>query len=122
MCKFWLPFAVVIMTAFLGFADTVTLKTGERLEGKITGETDKDVTISVRVSDGVTDERTISKDDISSMDKTPPDEIAYQAIKNLRPSENAFTVSAFDGDIGALQGFLDTCHEAKVRNRLAGAL
>jgi len=123
MRKFWLPFAVVIMTAFLGFADSVTLKTGETVEGTITGETEKDVTISVRVSGGVTDERTISKNDISSMSKTPPDEIAYQAVKDLRPAENAFTLSAFDGEIGALQGFVDTypgsSHVAEVKKNLA---
>ena len=31
------------------FADTLTLKSGEHLEGKITKETDKDVTIEVQV-------------------------------------------------------------------------
>jgi len=42
-----LTLAIFVTSAF---ADTVTLKNGEHLEGKITKESEKDVTIEVRVS------------------------------------------------------------------------
>ncbi len=112
MCKFWLPF-VLAMTAFPVFADTVTLKTGEKLVGTVSGQTATDVTISVKISQGVTDDRTIQKTDIASMETEAPDDVAFAPLVALRPPDNAFAPNALDGEIGALQNFLDTYPQSK---------
>ena len=54
------------------FADTITLKNGDHLEGKITSETEKDVTMQVQVSAGITDERVVPKVTIEKVDKVSP--------------------------------------------------
>ncbi len=108
MLKLWLSLVVIFMTALTGFADSVTLKSGEQLTGKIITETPQDVTIDVRVSEGVMDERTIQKSDIASMQKTPEDEIAFQSLRNLQVPQNEFTLTALDGQIGSLQNFVNT--------------
>ena len=49
-----LPLTILLLLSTLclkGMADTITLKDGSTIEGKITQETDAQVTISVKVSD-----------------------------------------------------------------------
>ena len=58
-------------------ADTVTLKSGEKLDGKILNETDTEVTISVQVSATIKDERVVKREDIATVEKVQPDEVAW---------------------------------------------
>ena len=68
--------AMVCATAL---ADTITLTTGEKVEGKIIGETATELTVSVKISAAVTDEQVIPKARIAKIDKEQPDELAWLA-------------------------------------------
>src|ERR1700722_13723837 len=65
--------AIAVMVAMListiAAADSVSLKTGEQLEGQITKDEPDAVTIEVQVSPGVTDERKIPRADIRGVSK-----------------------------------------------------
>lgn len=98
--------AVSLLTlAASAFADIVTLKSGEKVEGKITAETDAEITISAKVSAGITDERTIKKADIASMTKDEPDMIAWQPLKALKLGKNSLPVASYDAAINPLKAF-----------------
>lgn len=95
----------IAMLVTSAFADTVTLKSGEHIEGKITKETDKDVTIQTQ-SGGVIDERTVPKTDIQKIDKITPEVEAYRAIERIRLQPNSFPASQYDPYIAALDAYV----------------
>jgi len=97
---------VLAMCVGSAFADTITLKTGEHLEGKITAETDKDVTIEVQVSAGIVDERIVPKAGIEKMDKTSPEVVAYQGLLRIQLQPNSFPAPQYDQYIAALDAYV----------------
>jgi hypothetical protein len=102
-----LPFVAVALQIFVGavFADSVTLKNGEKLEGKITAETPAEITLDVKVSAGITEPRTIPRADVLKIEKESPDNIAWQSLKNLKPGNNSLPATAYDPIITALKNF-----------------
>src|SRR6266851_2840676 len=86
-------------------ADIVTLKSGEKIEGKILNETDKDITIEYKVSASISDQRTVPRSDIASVEKPKPDEVLYEAVKNLKPGPNSFRPDAYDTIVAQLKAF-----------------
>lgn len=89
------------------FADTITLTSGQKLEGKITNETDTEITVEVKVSAAVTDEQTIPKSTIAKIEKEQPDVIAWQALKNIKPGVNSLPLAQYDTLMRPLQGFVN---------------
>src|SRR5437870_4574142 len=75
-------------------ADTITLIGGERIEGKITNETAADVTIEYK-SGGVTDVRTVPRNQIQKLEKDTPDETDFRPLKNAKPGPNWLRVDEY---------------------------
>ena len=116
--------AINSILALQARADTVTLLTGEKLEGRITGETDTDVTLDIKVSASISDERVIPKKEIQKIDKLSPEEAAFQAIKDYKiDPQSSFKAEDYTRLIGPLKSFLDTypagAHAAEVKLTLA---
>ncbi|MEI9895504.1 MAG: PTPDL family protein [Chthoniobacter sp.] len=88
------------------FADTVTLKNGEHLEGKVTKETDKEVTIEVQVSAGIVDERILPRAEIVKIDKMSPELVAYQALARIQLQPNSLPAPQYDQYIAALDAYV----------------
>ncbi len=86
-------------------ADTITLKSGERIEARISAETETNMTLQIQVSAGITDERIISKADILKVDRIAEDETAFRAIMNLQPGKNSLQPARYEPIISALQAF-----------------
>ncbi len=88
-------------------ADTVTLTSGEKIEGKITSETPESVTMQYSISESIMDERVIERVEIAKIEKPQPDEILYQQLKNVKPDPaTSFPLERYDGMIAALNSFL----------------
>src|SRR4030095_15918877 len=125
MCR--LNFSSLLVTLIAlplaALADVVTLKSGEKLEGKITGETPTQLSIDVQVSAGITDSRTVAKADVLKVEKEQPDEIAWQSFKSLKLGPNSLPAASYDQSIGSLQSFLNqypnSPHAAEARTLLA---
>ena len=104
------------------FADTVTLKSGEKLEGKILSETDAEVTMSVQISATIKDERVIKREEIATVDKVQPDEVAWAAIANFVPGTESLERDEYDRIKTALGYFTTTFpkspHAALAQSRL----
>ncbi len=104
------------------FADTVTLKSGEKLEGKILNETDAEVTMSVQISATIKDERVVKRDEIASVEKVQPDEVAWAAIVNFVPGSESLERDEYDRIKTALGYFTTTFakskHAADAQSRL----
>lgn len=123
-------FPKTFLSAFTGcllatttWADTVTLKSGEKIEGKVTKETDAEVTVEIRTG-GVVDERTVKKAEVESVSKVAPDEVAWQALKGLKLGEASLaTPEQYDVFVGPLHAFVSqygtSTHKADVEKILA---
>jgi hypothetical protein len=105
--KFPLTVVAVCLAALSAsaFADTVTLKSGEKVEGKITAETATEITIEAKVAAGITDTRTIPKAEVASVSKEAPDEAAWLPLKNFKPGVNSLPAASYDAIINPLRGF-----------------
>jgi hypothetical protein len=86
--------------------DTVFLKSGEKLEGKILSETDAEITMSVQVSATIKDERVIKRDEIEKVQKIQPEEVAWVAIGNLVPGTESLEWDDYERTKTALQYFI----------------
>ena len=103
-------------------ADTVTLKSGEKLQGKILSETETEVTMSVQVSATIKDERVVKKGDIAKIDKVQPDEEAWAVIANYVPGTESLDRDEYDRIRTALgyftSSFPKSPHAALAQSRL----
>lgn len=110
-------FALVRLTA----ADTVILKSGEKIEGKITSETPTEIIIDYKATPTINDTRTIPRADIDKIEKESPEELTYQKLKALKPGPNGYELAAYDRIVGALEGFLQQFPQTKHKDEIAKA-
>jgi len=96
----------LVLLAESTLADTVFLKTGEKLEGKIIKETPEELTVAVKVSASIIDERVIKRGEVDRVEKVAPDTIAYQSIATIQTGANSMAASQYDSRLMALDGFL----------------
>lgn len=82
------------------------LATGEKVDGTISLETETEITLEIKVSSSITDERIIKKVDIKKIEKVSPEEIAYQGIKDFKTDpQSSFKSEIYNRMIGSLQNF-----------------
>ena len=113
--KHLLPFLASFALMAAAWADTVTLKNGEKIEGKVTAETDAELTIEI-VSGGVVDERKVAKADVAKVDKMSADEIAWGPLQNLKLGENSLPAEQYDLIIAPLKDFTTKYPDSKHRS------
>jgi len=88
------------------FADTITLNSGEKLTGTIMAETDTEMTVSVKISASISDERVIKKSDIAKVEKVAPDALAWEQLKNIKLGKNSYPAGSYDPAITSLKAFV----------------
>jgi len=106
--------SLLIATTFCAsvFGDTVTLTSGEKLEGRIIKQTDTEVTIETKAG-GIVDERTLKRSEIANIGKDAPDEVPWQALKNLKLGDNSMPVAQYDTYLTPLKSFLTQFPDSK---------
>ena len=100
--------SIFLASTVLTLADTVTLKSGEALQGKVLSETDQEIVMDVTVASGITDQKTLAKSEVQAVSKTPADEIAYQAIKGCQIDSHSLPANSYVAIVKSLEGFLKT--------------
>src|ERR1700743_3609663 len=83
------------------FADVVTLKSGEKIEGQaLKAKTpDHHVTLEMTVSGGVFDERVIPRAEIDHIDVTSAETEAFKQIMTVQTGPNSQTSGQYDPSI-----------------------
>jgi hypothetical protein len=89
-----------------GFADIVFLKNGEKIEGKIIKDAPEQITVEVKISAGITDERVVTRADIDRIEKVAPETDAYKAIATIQTGANSFAPAQYEQVVRALQGYV----------------
>jgi len=111
--------ALFLGLALAALADTVTLKNGEKIDGRITAETDAEVTLEI-VSGGVVDERKVPKADVASISKVSPDEIAWQQLQSVKLGDNSLpSAEQYDAWLTPLNAFLKQFPDSKHKDAIA---
>lgn len=77
-------------------ADTIKLKDGTVLEGKIIKEAPDVIQFEYNISKGIKDIKTIKRSDIKVIDKEEADEIALEEIKKILPTASLLTAGDYD--------------------------
>lgn len=104
------PLALLLFSAFClkGMADTITLKNGTVIEGTITQQDDRQVTVNIKVSDSISDVQVLQRDDITKIEKTSEDSLAFETLKSLKPDPMAMlSPEAYQSAIDDVKAFLD---------------
>lgn len=114
-----ITFAILVSTAF---ADVVVLKSGEKVEGKVLQETDQQITVAVKVSASITDERIIPRAEIERIDKVSAETEIFKAVNVIQPGNNSLAPAQYDAPIRTLQAYIKQfpagTHTAEVQNTL----
>ncbi len=94
-------------------ADVVQLKSGETKRGKITRETDDEITIVVSVTSTIKDDLVIKKSDVKMIEKVAPDEEAWAPYAGLSLGQESLDPEDYDGLIAALSTYIDRFPESR---------
>lgn len=106
-----LPLAILSLSLFVSvstaLADRIVLKNGGAFEGKILLETEESVTIEVKVSASITDEKIIPREEIASIEKAGEDDLAWETLKDIKlDPQNSLPAERYDEVMAKAQEFL----------------
>lgn len=87
-------------------ADTITLKSGAKIEGKILSETATEVTIEYHETATILDRKTLKRAEIATITKETPDIAAWAALKAARPVANSLPTEQYEKLLFPLRGFV----------------
>lgn len=87
--------AALLLPLLSGYGDTVTLKDGSKLEGKITLEADDFIKIELSRSGSIKETKLIKRSDIQTIAKTQPDVQDLEKIKLNLPTRSLMTSSDY---------------------------
>ncbi|OYV04680.1 MAG: hypothetical protein CFE26_15615, partial [Verrucomicrobiales bacterium VVV1] len=87
-------------------ADTLLLKNGTKLEGKILKEDPQSYLVEVMVTKSIKEEKTIAKSDVAKIDRVKPDEIAFAPLAKLTPAPDLLSAGEYKIRISKLEKFI----------------
>lgn len=115
--------ATFLALSIAAWGDTFVLKSGEKVEGKIISETDKELTLQIAVTATIKDERVIKKADVEKVEKIAPDEQAWSALKALAPGDESLELADYTQVFSVLGAFTSqfpqSAHAAEAKAKLA---
>lgn len=100
-------------------ADSIKLKNGTVLEGKILEETTDSITIEYKVTKSINDIKTVKRSDVLEIQKEPEDEKAFKKLNGILPTDDLLSAEEYDEIInGSLTEFLNTFPASKLKGKV----
>jgi len=87
-------------------ADTLILKDGSRMEGKIISENDEFYFLEIQVTETIKDERKVEKKEVAEVDRIPADIAEFAELKDLVPAPDLLDEEDYKKRIKKLKEFL----------------
>ena len=110
----------LLITLFAGIspltaiADDIKMKSGETFSGRITYEADDIVKIEVAISASIKETKILARGDIAEIIKDAPDNVAFNKLQKLLPTQSMIPASKYQSMITAgPDAFLATFPESK---------
>ena len=98
-------------------ADTIKLKDGSVLEGKVIKETQESIDFEYNITKSIKDIKTIKRSDIQVIDKEEADEVALEEIKLLLPTASLLNAEDYDKIIaGKPAAFMREFKDSKLKS------
>ncbi len=105
--------AVFTLSAACVLADSVKLKDGTVIEGRVTANTADSVTIEYSPGKGIKDTKTIKKDEIAELKVQSEDEVEAVAIKKLVPTADLTSPTQYAALLARAKPFLEKFKTSK---------
>ena len=100
-------------------ADSIKLKNGTVLEGKIVEETTDSITIEYKVTKSINDIKTVKRSDVLEIQKEPEDEKAFKKLNGILPTDDLLSAEDYDEIInGPLTEFLNAFPASKLKGKV----
>ena len=100
-------------------ADSIKLKNGTVLEGKIVEETTDSITIEYKVTKSINDIKTVKRSDVLEIQKEPEDEKAFKKLNGILPTDDLLSAEDYDEIInGPLTEFLNAFPARKLKGKV----
>lgn len=94
-------------------ADTIALKSGEKIEGRIISEDEDHYVVEVVISGSIRDERKIARTDVKFIEKQEADEKAFDGIGVQLPAPDLLDKEAYEEWISKLEEFVKAYPESQ---------
>ncbi|MFD2257121.1 PTPDL family protein [Luteolibacter algae] len=88
------------------FADTIVLKNGDRLEGRVLRDEGDNYVVEVNVTATIKDEKIIPKSEVKFVSKDKADEKAFEKLADYVPTPDFLNVEGYQQRIRDLEGFV----------------
>ncbi|MCB1231779.1 MAG: hypothetical protein KDN19_16040 [Verrucomicrobiae bacterium] len=116
--------AGMLALVMIARADTVKLKSGQTLEGKITAEGSDFIKLEIPVSATIKDTKIIPRGDIAQIIKAAPDDVALSELRKKLPAPSLMSAEAYRSLIDSgpkkfLEQYPSSTHKAEVEKMLA---
>ncbi len=95
----------LLLFAHLSHADTVVLKNGDKIEGKILREDAAGYVVEIKIGT-IRDEKTFARADVSFVEKEKADEKAFIEIEDLVPAPELLGKAGYDARIAKIAEFV----------------
>lgn len=102
-------------------ADTIRLRNGTALEGKVISEDADSYQVLVQVTKSIRDQRKIPKADVLEIVAEKTDEVAFEKIKDLVPTPDLLDTAQYDKRVEAVEKFMSD-HSGSKLLKEAGAM
>ena len=100
-------------------ADSITLKNGTVLEGKIVEENPQSITIEYKVTKSINDLKTVNRSDIAKIEKEPEDQKAFKKLGKILPAADLLSAEDYDNIIGGtLTEFINTYPSSSLKGKV----
>lgn len=114
---------LIALAASLAVADTITLKDGRSYDGTVIRENEEEIVISVALSESITDEIVIRREDIrGAVVKTPEDILEFEKLKAFDVKVNSMTPIAYEEAIEVCEKFQTQFPESAHRQQVANQI
>ena len=103
-------FILLVTASLIGplCADTIRMKDGTKLEGKILKEGLDSYVMEVQVTRSIKEERTIKRTDVEKVDREQADDKAFAEIKGYVPTPDLLTADDYDARLTKVADFIKT--------------
>ncbi|WP_411825525.1 PTPDL family protein [Luteolibacter sp. AS25] len=106
-------FAVSLFLTHLINADTVVLKNGEEIKGKVIREDEDNVVIEVMVTKSIKDEKTVPRAEIDLVRKVSPESKEFSVIQKLLPTPDLLSEEGYEERITQVEKLIRKYPDAR---------
>ena len=113
----------LILICYNTMADSIKLKDGTVLEGKILEETPTSIKIEYNLTKSIKDIKIVKRSDAVEISKEAEDEKAFKKLTNILPTADLITAEGYDEILaGSLANFMRDFPTSSLKNKVQNTI